>query len=121
MAKKWVNQVIDISRVKDRIIVIKVLVQKIFISVYASQRGLDDSGKDDFYESIINSVRTLGEKEITGYFNGHVKSNPETYEEQHGGYGYGVRNKDGKRILEFCASKNMTEWNALFKKRASHL
>ena len=102
-------------------IVIKVLVQKIFISVYASQHGLDDSRKDDFYDSIINSVRTLGEKEIAGYFNGHVKSNPETYEEQHGGYGYGVRNKDGDRILEFCANKNMTVGNALFKKKASHL
>ena len=37
-------------------IVIKVFIQGIIISVisvYASQRGLDDSEKDDFYVSLI--------------------------------------------------------------------
>ena len=47
------------------------------ISVYTPQCGVDDSQKDDFYESHIN------------------------YEDQHEGNGYGVRNKEGKEFLSF--------------------
>lgn len=49
MAEKWINKVIYISRVIDKMIVIKVFVQVItfsVISVYASLCGLDDSQKD---------------------------------------------------------------------------
>lgn len=38
---------------------------------------------DDFYNSLINVVKKLGEKEIVviaGYFNGRVESNLECYE-----------------------------------------
>ena len=38
---------------------------------------------DDFYNSLINNVKKLGEKEIVviaGYFNGRVESNLECYE-----------------------------------------
>ena len=40
------------------------------------QCGLDDSQKDDFYDSFINVVRKLGEKWIlvrAGDFNGYWK------------------------------------------------
>ena len=49
MTKGWVDEVIDISRVTDRVIVIKVFIQRIIISltsaltVYAPHYGLDDS------------------------------------------------------------------------------
>ena len=67
MVKKWVDKVIDISKVSDRMTAIKLLVQGIIIlviSVYAPQCGLDDSKKDDFYYSLINAARKLGKKEI---------------------------------------------------------
>ena len=68
LAEKWVDKVINISRISDRMIVNKVFAQKIIISlisdltVYAPQCGLDYSQKDDFYDSLINVVRKLGEK-----------------------------------------------------------
>ena len=34
---------------------------------------------------------------------------------------YGVRNKLGERVLEFCATMNITVGNTLFKKKTSHL
>ena len=74
------------------------------ISVYALQCGLDDRRLD--------------------LDNDHVGSNPENYEDKHGGYGYGVGNKEGKRILDFCVAMNMTVGNTLFKKKGkspSHL
>ena len=67
MAKKCVNKVTDACRVSNRMIVIKVFIQGIIISVisvYASQCGLDDSEKDDFYVSLINVFRKLEEKGI---------------------------------------------------------
>ena len=68
LAKKWVDKVINISRVSDRMIVNKVFVQGIIFSlisdltVYAPQCGLYYSQKDDFFDSLINVVRKLGEK-----------------------------------------------------------
>ena len=79
MAKKWVDKVINISRIS---IVNKVFVQRIIISlisdltVYAAQRGLDDSQKDDTYGIFINAVRTLRQKYIlviAGDFTGYCK------------------------------------------------
>ena len=63
LAKKWVDKVVNISRVSDRTIVNKVFVQEIIFSlIYAPQCGLYYSQKDDFYDSLINVVRKLGEK-----------------------------------------------------------
>ena len=84
----------------------------------------DDSQKDDSYASLINVFKKLKEKEvvvIAGEFHGHVGSNTENYEDQHGGNGYEVRNKERERVLEICAAMNITVGNTLFKKRASHL
>ena len=36
---------------------------------------------------------------------------PENYGEQHGGYSYGVRKKEGESICEICAAMNMTVGN----------
>ena len=88
------------------------------VSVYAPQCGLDDSHKNDFYDSLINVVRKLWEKEILvteGDLNGHVGRNPENCENQHERYAYGFRNKDRERILEFCTAKNKTVGNTIFK------
>ena len=73
--------------------------------------GLDDSLKDNFYDKLIRAVRKLREREIVatpGGFHGHVGSNAEDSEEQHTGYGYGVRIKEGG-ILGFYAVVNTTE------------
>ena len=80
------------------------------ISVYAPQYGLDESQTDDFYDSLFNIVRNLKEKElvvIAGDFNGHIGSNPKTYKDEHGRYGYGVGNKQREKILDFCAASQM--------------
>ena len=50
-----------------------------------------------------------------------VGSSPENYEDQHRGESYRVRNKEGVRSIEYCAARNITVGNKLFKKRASHL
>ena len=90
------------------------------ILVYAPKSGLCDSQQDEFYDSLINVVRKSGEKEIVVTaedFNIHHNgSNSENHEVQHEGYDYGIRNKEGEKIHEFCASMKMTVRNALFKR-----
>lgn len=54
-------------------------------------------------------------------FNGHVGTNQENYKDQHGGCDYGIRIKEGGRILEFCTAKNMIVGNLFLKKRVSRL
>ena len=66
LLKKWVDEVIDTSKISDKIIAIQALVQGIImsvVSVYTSHRGLGDSQKDNFCDILINNVRKSGEKD----------------------------------------------------------
>jgi len=53
--------------------------------------------------------------------NGYVGSNNVGYGGTHGGYGFGDRNADGSRILEFADGLNLVICNTLFMKQESKL
>ena len=53
--------------------------------------------------------------------NGHVGSSNAGYDGTHGGFGYGSRNADGSRILEFADRLNLVICNTLFTKQESQL
>ena len=54
---------------------------------------------------------------LAGDINGHVGSS----NGMHGGFGYGDRNADGSRILEFADGLNVVICNTLFLKQESQL
>jgi len=54
---------------------------------------------------------------LAGDMNGHVGSNSVGYDGTHGGYGFGDRNADGSRILEFADGLNLVICNTLFMKQ----
>jgi len=56
---------------------------------------------------------------LAGYMNGHVGSSNSGYDGTHGGFGYGDRNADGSRILEFADGVNLLICNTLFMKQES--
>ena len=58
---------------------------------------------------------------MAGDFNGHVGQHHDGYSGVHGGHGYGTRNEEGSRLLEFCDATDLTICNTHFKKPASHL
>jgi len=58
---------------------------------------------------------------LAGDMNGHVGSNSVGYNGAHGGYGFGDRNADGSRILEFVDGLNLVICNTLFMKQKSKL
>ena len=125
LAEKWVDKVYDIKRVSDRSILIKLLVGEAVLtvlSVYAPQTGLEESTKDAFYDSLQTVISELPGKEIVipcGDWNGHVGREAAGYEGVHGGSGYGERNADGDRVLEFA--NDFVIGNTFFVKRDSHL
>ena len=127
LAEKWVDKVYDIKRVSDRIMLIKLLVGEVVLtvlSVYAPQTGLEESTKDAFYDSLQTVISELPDKEIVipcGDWNGHVGREAAGYEGVHGGSGYGERNADGDRVLEFAVANDFVIGNTFFVKRDSHL
>jgi len=58
---------------------------------------------------------------IAGDMNGHIGSSNVGYDGTHGGFGYGSRNADGSRILEFANGLNLVICNTLFTKQEAKL
>ena len=98
LAEKWIQKVIHVNRVNDRLMLLKVLVGKRvvpIISTYAPQQGLSDDAKEKFYTDLIPHTSKVDEKDMNG----------------HGGFGYGVRNAEGEPILEFGLALDMVVCN----------
>jgi len=53
--------------------------------------------------------------------NGHIGSSNAGYDGTHGGFGYGSRNTDGSRTLEFADGLNLVICNTLFTKQEAKL
>ena len=53
--------------------------------------------------------------------NGHIGSSNAGYDGTHGGFGYGSRNTDGSRTLEFADGLNLVVCNTLFTKQEAKL
>ena len=110
-------------------IVIKELVQGTIvsvISVYAPQCRLDDSQEDDFYDSLISTVRKLGEKEIVviaADLNGHAGTQ-KTMRTSMEVNDYRVRKGKGKGFLRVLCSYEHESRECTFQdedKSPSHL
>ncbi|XP_019262178.1 PREDICTED: craniofacial development protein 2-like [Nicotiana attenuata] len=79
------------------------------ISAYAPQVGLDQEVKKQFWEDLDEMVCSIPQTEklfIGGYFNGHIGASARGYDDMHGGFGFGDRNKGA---------------NSSFPKREEHL
>ena len=127
LAEKWVPQVMAVNRINSRIIALKLLIGKNIISVtsaYAPQQGLSSELKDAFYAHLNCHTAKIDANDIaiTGAdLNGHVGRSASGFEQVHGGFGYGTRNTEGNRILEFCTAQDMVVCNTCFQKQDSHL
>ncbi|KAH1232354.1 Craniofacial development protein 2 [Glycine max] len=117
--KEWKKDVVDVRRVGDRIIALKLVVgQDTFnvISGYAPQVK--------FWEDLEGLLQDIpqGEKVfLGGDLNGHVGSVARGFEGVHGGFGLGEMNGEGKSILEFSEALDLSIANTWFKKREEHL
>jgi len=80
--------------------------------------------KENFWNELFHLVSCIPQNEmvvLAGDMNGHVGSNSVGYNGTHGGYGFGDRNTDGSRILEFADGLNIVNCNTMFMKQESKL
>ena len=94
------------------------------LTVYAPHSGKSEEKKESFWNEMFHLVSCIPQNEmvvLAGDMNGHVISSNAGYDGMHGGFGYGDRNADGSRILEFADGINVVICNTLFVKQESHL
>ena len=125
--ERWVDKVVEVKRINSRLILVKLIIGECLVSVisaYAPQAGRTEEEKDDFWEQLTGLCMTISDREmimIGGDLNGHVGERCESYEGVHGDYGFGSRNQEGVRILDFAAAMDMVVCNTLFKKEVNKL
>ena len=116
-----VENVLTVVRCNNRIMYIRLMFGKMiirFFSAYAPQSGRPEIEKDSFYTELLGQMSITPDDEfilVCGDLNGHVGENTSGFD-SHGGHGYGVRNREGIRILEFCAAANLAVTNTFFVK-----
>ena len=127
LAEQWADKVIEVQRISHRIILLKTIIGSAvftFVSVYAPQTGLPNSEKEQFYDQLQHTVAKVPSSEILfplGDWNGHVGDVAGGYCDAHGGLGFGQRNTDGERVLDFATANGLRVGNTWFRKRDSHL
>ena len=89
------------------------------LTAYAPHTGKPEEKKERFWNELFHLVSCIPQNEmvvLAGDMNGHVGSSNAGYDGTHGGFGYGDRNADGSRILEFADGLNLVVCNTLFVK-----
>lgn len=122
------EKVIDINRISDRIISLKLALDRQpclnIVSVYTPQVNCTEAEKQDFWEdlhSLMATIPATEQKFICGDLNGHVGKNRDEYDGCHGGFGFGKRNREGDTILDFATAHDLAIVNTYFKKKDEHL
>ncbi|XP_047988405.1 uncharacterized protein LOC125228012 [Leguminivora glycinivorella] len=128
LSEKFTQRILHVERVSDRLMAVKIALEgqpcTNIISAYAPQANCSEDDKDAFWEDLNTFISEIPEDEslyLGADLNGHVGENNINAEQWHGGFGFGTRNADGDRILEFAARNELAIVNTYFKKKIDHL
>ena len=122
VAEKWIEKVIEVKRISERIMVLRVTVGKSvlnIVSVYAPQVGRSTVEKEEFYGvlgKVLSETSTIESIFVCGDMNGHVGKEADGYHGVHGGNGFGSRNMEGELLLEFACAMDLVIANTMFNK-----
>ena len=117
VADKWVENVIDVKKLSERIMLIRVSIEMNNLNVisgYAPKVGQAIGDKEEFWLALSKVVDGIGQEElvvIVGDMNGHVGAKASEYEGVHGEKGYGERNTEGEMLLEFADAMKLVILN----------
>jgi exonuclease III len=127
LAKEIRETLVQVTRRSERMMSVKLGMGKSIltvISAYAPQSGCEEEEKDKFWRELEEEFNTIPGNEkaiIGGDLNGHVGTDRRGLERWHGGWGYGEKNAEGQRILEFMIAQDMALINTYFKKEENKL
>ena len=125
VAEKWVDSVVEVRRVSERLMVVRVAVGKTIlnvVSVYAPQVGRPAAEKEELLATLGQILDKIGGEEglvVGGDMNCHVGAGSDGFQAVHGGRGYGVRNEEGEMLLEFATAMELAVANTWFIKSDS--
>ena len=124
VSKRFRDAILEARRYDDRLMKVVFLLAKRklhLFTAYAPQAGCSDATKIDFWSLIDEKIREVPPEDIiiiAGDLNGHVDRDKNAHR-SHGGFG--IRNDDGERILDFAESHALAICNTFFRKRESHM
>jgi exonuclease III len=123
-AKIW-NKVYEIKSVNERICTLKIdyskRIKMTIIQVYAPTLEARETEKDQFYESLINTINEEREYYtiVMGDFNGKIGKQRENSSKQDcvGPYALEATNNNGKRMIELALAGRLKIAGTFFKKK----
>jgi len=127
ISERWIDRIIDVKRVNERIMCLKVLISDKLVTcvcAYVPQTGRSVQEKDSFWDQMISVTGSIPASEMIVFWRGlnrHIGTNVDEYDGVHGRYGFDERNADGERILEFCDAMELIVTNTCFKRQKNKL
>ncbi|ESO01830.1 hypothetical protein HELRODRAFT_161001 [Helobdella robusta] len=125
--EELVEKVLEVRRRSNGVIVVVMVFGKVIVRVisgYAPQQSRKEVEKDRFYDDVSDEIGQAGLNEfvvLLGDLNGHVGADADGYEGVHGGWGYGIRNEEGRRVLELADAHSMVVGNTWFTREPARL
>nr|XP_043633312.1 craniofacial development protein 2-like [Erigeron canadensis] len=117
-APKSINGVGIIERLKDFVVLVERHGDRLMLS------GLGAGEKKSFWDSLDELVRSCPVDQrlvLGGDLHGHIGVESDGYASVHGGLGFGVRNDEGRTILDFATAHDLVIVNSFFRKRDSQM
>ena len=122
MREKLAESVLEVKRVSDRLMAMKLEVNGSIlniVSAYVSQVNYSMEEKNDFWvdlDELIESISTEERIVLGADLNGHLGEGNIEDEEIMGRYGAGTRNKEGRMVVDFGKRMDLAIVNTYFKK-----
>ncbi|VDL72401.1 unnamed protein product [Nippostrongylus brasiliensis] len=126
VSERFRDSIAEVKPFNDRLMKVAVVTEERrlhFFTAYAPQTGCSEEVQDVFWALLHEKTAEIPSEEmavVAGDLNGHVGISKDGFK-CHGGFGYGIRNEDGERILKYTCSHNLAIANTMFRKRPSHL
>ncbi|KFD54743.1 hypothetical protein M513_04443 [Trichuris suis] len=127
LAEHLREKITAIDRISDRLMAVRLDLDKFItriVSAYAPQIGSPEEEKGKFWEDLEALISSIPEEEyllLGADLNGHVGKMKDDAGACHGGHGYGARNQEGERIIDFVSAHDLVLANTYFIKKDNHL
>ena len=126
MRKELAESVLEVKRVSDRLMAMKLEVKRSIlniVSAYAPQVNNSMEEKNDFWQDLDRLIESVSKQErivLGADLNGHVGKGNIRDEEIMGRYGAGTRNSERSMIVDCVKRVNLAIVNTYFKKKDEH-